>query len=177
MDERETGLFTDRIPPHNLEAEQAVLGAILLENEAIAAAMEHVTPDDFYRAAHQRIFEAMVQLSEESEPVDLVTLSTRLKDQGLLEEVGGIGYLTELANSVPTAANVAYYARIIEEKAMLRRLIRTATQSAACGCAAAEGVRELMVEAEGRILEICNRRGEGFGSIRDVLVDVFERVE
>ena len=177
MDERETGLFTDRIPPHNLEAEQAVLGAILLENEAIAAAMEHVTPDDFYRAAHQRIFEAMVQLSEESEPVDLVTLSTRLKDQGLLEEVGGIGYLTELANSVPTAANVAYYARIIEEKAMLRRLIRTATQIAASGYSAAEDVRELISEAERRILEISNRRGEGFVSIRDVLMDVFERVE
>jgi len=177
MNDRETGLFTDRIPPHNLEAEQAVLGAILLENDAIAAAMEHVTPDDFYRAAHQRIFEAMVQLFEESEPVDLVTLSTRLKDQGLLEEVGGIGYLTELANSVPTAANVGYYARIIEEKAMLRRLIRTATQIAASGYAAAEDVRELISEAERRILEISNRRGEGFVPIRDVLMDVFERVE
>src|SRR5690554_3475611 len=114
MDAMES-LFVDRVPPHNLEAEQAVLGAILLENDALISAVELVGPEDFYRAAHQRIFETMVRLSEEAEPIDLITLSTRLKDQGLLEEVGGIGYLTELANSVPTAANVAYYAQIIEE--------------------------------------------------------------
>lgn len=177
MDERETSLFMDRVPPHNLEAEQAVLGAILLESDALVAAAEHIGPEDFYRAAHQRIFEAMVQLSEEAEPVDLVTLSTRLKDQGLLEEVGGIGYLTELANSVPTAANVAYYAQIIEEKSLLRRLIRTATQIASSGYTAGEDVRELISDAERRILEISGRRGEGFVSIRDVLMDVFERVE
>lgn len=177
MDARETGLFMDRIPPHNLEAEQAVLGAILLENDAIVAAAEHIGPEDFYRAAHQRIFEAMLQLNDEAEPVDLITLSTRLKDQDLLEEVGGIGYLTELANAVPTAANVAHYAQIIEEKALLRRLIRTATQIASSGYAGAEDVRELISDAERRILEISGRRSEGFVPIRDVLMDVFERVE
>jgi replicative DNA helicase len=177
MDERDTGLFLDRIPPHNMEAEQAVLGAILLDNDAIVAAMEHIGPEDFYRAAHQRIFEAMVELFDEAEPVDLVTLSTRLKDRGLLEEVGGIGYLTELANGVPTAANVAYYAEIIEEKSMLRRLIRTATQIVSSGYAGADDVHELISDAERRILEISGRRGEGFVPIRDVLMDVFERVE
>jgi replicative DNA helicase len=177
MDERDTGLFLDRIPPHNMEAEQAVLGAILLDNDAIVAAMEHIGPEDFYRAAHQRIYEAMVELFDEAEPVDLVTLSTRLKDRGLLEEVGGIGYLTELANGVPTAANVAYYAQIIEEKSMLRRLIRTATQIVSSGYAGADDVHELISDAERRILEISGRRGEGFVPIRDVLMDVFERVE
>lgn len=176
MDAMES-LFVDRVPPHNLEAEQAVLGAILLENDALISAVELVGPEDFYRAAHQRIFETMVRLSEEAEPIDLITLSTRLKDQGLLEEVGGIGYLTELANSVPTAANVAYYAQIIEEKSLLRKLIRTATQIAGSGYASTEDVRELINDAERQILEISGRRGEGFIPIRDVLMDVFERVE
>jgi len=171
------GMFMDRIPPQNVEAEQAVLGAILLDGEALLVVMERVVPEDFYRAAHQHIFEAMIRLNDENEPVDLITLSTKLQDQGLLNEVGGIGYITELANSVPTAANAGYYAELIEEKAMLRKLIRAATQIASSGYASAEDVGELIGDAERRILEISGRRGDGFTSIRDVLMEVFERVE
>ncbi len=121
-------LFMDRIPPQNIEAEQAVLGAILLDGDALVTAMERVTSDDFYRGAHQRIYEAMIEIAEANEPVDLITLTARLQDKKQLEEVGGISYLSELANAVPTAANVDYYAQIVEEKSMLRRLIRAATQ-------------------------------------------------
>ncbi len=171
------GMFVDRVAPQNLEAEQAVLGAILLEGEALIVASERLVPEDLYRAAHQHIFEAMLGLGEAGEPVDLITLSTKLANVGLLEEVGGIGYLTELANAVPTAANVGYYAQIIEEKAMLRKLIRAATQIASDGYTSTDDVGELISDAERRILELSGRRGEGFIAIRDVLMEVFERVE
>ncbi len=171
-------LFFDRIPPQNVEAEQAVLGAILLDAEALVGVMERIGSEDFYRASHQRIFEAMVELAEDNEPVDLVTLTARLKDKQQLDEVGGVSYLTELANAVPTAANVDYYAQIVEEKSMLRRLIRAATQIASNGYTGADDVGELINEAERRIMEISQRRSaSGFVSIRDVLMEVFDRVE
>jgi replicative DNA helicase len=171
-------MLFDRVPPQNLEAEQAVLGAILLDSEALITAMERISSEDFYRGSHQRIFEAMVELAEENEPVDLITLISRLQDKQQLEEVGGVSYLTELANAVPTSANVDYYAQIVEEKSMLRRLIRAATQIVSNGYSSAEDVGELLNEAEQRILEISQRRsGSGFVAIRDVLMEVFERVE
>ncbi|MBU5441914.1 replicative DNA helicase [Paenibacillus sp. MSJ-34] len=172
------GQFFDRIPPQNLEAEQAVLGAVLLQSEALITAMERVRSEDFYLTEHQLIFEAMVQLGEENQPIDLVTLTTKLRDKQQLEDVGNVTYLTKLANAVPTAANVDYYAQIIEEKSMLRRLIRTATQIVSDGYAGGEDVGGMLSDAERRILEISNRRsGSGFIAIRDVLMEVFERVE
>lgn len=171
-------LLEGRIPPQNLEAEQAVLGAILLEAEALVSAMEKLTPDDFYSVSHQRIYEVMVSLADDNEPIDLITLTSRLSDLGQMEEVGGPLYLAKLANSVPTAANVEYYAQIVEEKSMLRRLIRTATQIVSSGYATEDDVGVLLSDAEQRILEISNRRAaHGFISIRDVLMEVFERVE
>jgi replicative DNA helicase len=125
-------MMFDRIPPQNLEAEQAVLGAILLESEALITAMEKLRADDFYSVSHQRIYDVMVALNDDSEPIDLVTLTARLQDLGQMDEIGGVSYLAKLANSVPTAANVEYYAQIVEEKAILRRLIRTATQIVCC---------------------------------------------
>ncbi|WP_199616939.1 replicative DNA helicase [Paenibacillus alkalitolerans] len=168
----------DRIPPQNLEAEQAVLGAVLLDSVTLITVMELLRPEDFYREAHRRIYESMVDLNGENEPVDLITLATKLQSKQQLEEVGGIKYLTELASAVPTAANVHYYAKIVEEKAILRKLIRTATEIVTNGYAGAEDVQDLLGEAEQRILEISNRKsGSGFVSIRDVLMEVFERVE
>ncbi|WP_106769612.1 replicative DNA helicase [Paenibacillus faecalis] len=171
-------LYFDRIPPQNLEAEQAVLGAVLLQSEALITAMERVQTEDFYDKTHQMIYEVMVQLGEENQPIDLVTLTSRLQDKGQLEEIGGVSYLAKLANAVPTAANVDYYAQIIEEKSMLRRLIRTATQIVSEGYTAGDDVSGMLSEAERRILEISNRRtGSGFIAIRDVLMEVFEKVE
>lgn len=171
-------LYFDRVPPQNLEAEQAVLGAVLLQSEALITAMERVQTEDFYDKTHQMIYEVMVQLGEENQPIDLVTLTSRLQDKGQLEEIGGVSYLAKLARAVPTAANVDYYAQIIEEKSMLRRLIRTATQIVSEGYTGGEDVSGMLSEAERRILEISNRRtGSGFIAIRDVLMEVFEKVE
>ncbi|GGF94056.1 replicative DNA helicase [Paenibacillus abyssi] len=173
-----TDLMFDRVPPQNLEAEQAVLGAVLLQGEALITAMERVRSEDFYSVPHQLIFEAMIELGENSQPIDLVTLTAYLQDRQQLEEIGGVSYLAKLVGGVPTAANVDYYAQIVEEKSMLRRLIRTATQIVSNGYAAAEDVGMLLNEAEQKIMELSNRRASsGFISIRDVLMEVFERVE
>lgn len=178
MSTMSTELMFDRVPPQNIEAEQAVIGAILLQPEALITAMERVRSEDFYSSGHQRIYEAMIELGEGNQPIDLITLTAHLQDQGLLEEIGGVSYLAKLANAVPTAANVDYYAQIVEEKSMLRRLIRTATNIVTDGYANAEDVSVLLSDAEKKILEISNRRSSsGFVSIRDVLMEVFEKVE
>jgi replicative DNA helicase len=114
-----------RVPPQNLEAESSVLGAILLENEAISRALEIVKPDDFYRQSHQKIFRAMIKLADSREPIDLITLSEFLNGRGDLEPVGGSAYLAALNDFTPTAVNIAYYARIVKDKADARRLINT----------------------------------------------------
>jgi len=174
----DTELMFDRVPPQNVEAEQAVIGAVLLQPEALITAMERIRSEDFYSVAHQRIYEAMIELGESNQPVDLITLTAHLQDQGLLEEIGGVSYLAKVANAVPTAANVDYYAQIVEEKSMLRRLIRTATNIVTDGYANSEDVAVLLSDAEKKILEISNRRSSsGFISIRDVLMEVFEKVE
>ncbi|TYP75363.1 replicative DNA helicase [Paenibacillus methanolicus] len=171
-------LMFDRVPPQNTEAEQAVLGAVLIQAESLVTAMERLRSEDFYTPSHQLIYEAMVELGEANQPIDLVTLTAHLQGKQQLEEVGGVSYLAKLAGAVPTAANVDYYAQIVEEKSLLRRLIRTATQIVSNGYAAAEDVGIMLNEAEQRILELSNRRSSsGFVSIRDVLMEAFERVE
>ncbi|MBN3524277.1 replicative DNA helicase [Paenibacillus apiarius] len=171
-------MLVDRVPPQNVEAEQAVLGAILLQSEALITSMERVQSEDFYNPAHQMIYEAMIELGEDNQPIDLVTLTAKLQGKQQLEDIGGVSYLTKLANAVPTAANVDYYAQIIEEKSMMRRLIRTATQIVSEGYTGGDDVSGLLSDAERRILEISNRRSSsGFIAIKDVLMEVYEKVE
>jgi len=171
-------LFLDRIPPQNIEAEQAVLGAILLEMDSLIKVMEILTPEDFYRGAHHKIYRAMTEVAETDEPVDLITITANLQKNKLLEEVGGVSYLTDLTNAVPTAANVEYYAKIIEEKAVLRRLIKAATEIASTGYAGSEDIGELIGDAEKKIFEISKKRSnDGFVSIKDVLMETLDRIE
>lgn len=148
----------DRVPPQNIEAEQAVLGAMLLEREAIAKVMEKLRSEDFYREAHKVIFNAMLELYNRNEAVDLVTVTEVLKKNGKLEDVGGIAYVTSLANSVPTAANVVYHAGIVEEKSILRQLVRSATEIAELGYEGSEDVSDIIDSAEKKILDISNRK-------------------
>ncbi len=171
-------LFADRIPPQNIEAEQAVLGAIFLTDEALVTAMERLVPEDFYRAAHQRIFQVMIDLAERGEPVDLVTVTAELQKRKWLEEIGGVAYLADLANAVPTAANVEHYSKIVEEKSILRRLIKVATNITADGYASEAEVDDILDEAEKKILEISQRKHtSGFVSIKDVLIETYDRIE
>ncbi|MED4163373.1 DnaB-like helicase N-terminal domain-containing protein, partial [Halalkalibacterium halodurans] len=151
-------LFADRTPPQNIEAEQAVLGAIFLEDHALVTASERLAPEDFYRAAHQRIYQVMLDLAEKGEPVDLVTVTAELQDRKALDDVGGVAYLGDLANAVPTAANVEYYSKIVEEKSLLRRLIRVATNIAQEGYASEEEVDAILDDAEKTILDVAQRK-------------------
>ncbi len=168
----------DRIPPHNIEAEQAVLGAIFLQPASLTLASELLIPEDFYRAAHQKIYNAMLDLSDKGEPVDLVTVTTELADVNLLEEIGGVSYLSDLANSVPTAANIEYYSKIVEEKSILRRLIRTATTIAQDGYSREDEVEVVLNEAEKTIMEVAQRKNAGaFKNIKDVLVETYDNIE
>ncbi|WP_082232016.1 replicative DNA helicase [Halobacillus massiliensis] len=171
-------LFNDRTPPHNIEAEQAVLGAVFLEPDAMSTAAEFLLPDDFYRASHQRIFEVMLTLSDRGEPIDLVTVTAALSNNKVLEEVGGVSYLSDIANSVPTAANVSYYTKIVSEKSTLRGLIRTATNIVTSGFAEEENIEDVLNAAEKDILEVSQRKNSGsFKNIKDVLIDVYDNIE
>ena len=118
----------ERVPPHNLDAEQSALGSMMLERSALEKAQEILSEEDFYRPAHQQVFDALVSLSEKDEPADLITLQEELRSRGKLDGVGGTEYLMSLVESVPTAANVEYYARIVEQKSVLRKLIAAATE-------------------------------------------------
>lgn len=168
----------DRVPPQNIEAEQAVLGAMLLEREAIAKVMEKLRSEDFYREAHKVIFNAMLELYNRNEAVDLVTVTEVLKKNGKLEDVGGIAYVTSLANSVPTAANVVYHAGIVEEKSILRQLVRSATEIAELGYEGSEDVSDIIDSAEKKILDISNRKKDtDFVPINNIVMDSFKDLE
>ena len=167
----------DRIPPQNIEAEQSVLGAMLIEREAISKAAEALRPQDFYREAHRLVFGAMMELFNKNEAVDMVTVTEVLRRDDKLEAAGGIAYVTALANSVPTAANVSYHARIVEEKALLRQLINTATHIAGMGYEAADEVANILDSAEKMMLEVSNRRGgQDFAAVKTIIFDVFDKV-
>ncbi|KQL41501.1 MULTISPECIES: replicative DNA helicase [Bacillaceae] len=171
-------LLNDRTPPQNIEAEQAVLGAILLDSEALISTSERLLPDDFYRAAHQKIFEAMLKIASRNEPLDVITLTSELANQGVLEEVGGVSYLNDLLASVPTASNVEYYAKSVEEKSTLRRLIRTATNIVTESYAPDTPVDVVLNEAEKSILKVAQRTNvSGFQSIKDVVFTTFSKIE
>jgi replicative DNA helicase len=170
--------IADRTPPQNIEAEQAVLGSIFIEDQALITATDRLIPEDFYRAAHQRIFTVMLDLSAKGEPVDLVTVTSELQTKKWLEEIGGVSYLSDLANAVPTAANATYYGQIVEEKSLLRRLIRVATNITSEGYAADEDVDSILNDAEKSILEVARKKNSGeFVNIKDVLVEAFDKIE
>lgn len=168
----------EKIPPQNLDAEQSTLGSMLLEKEAIYKGAELLRPDDFYREAHRVIFEVVVSLANKGEPVDMITVSEELKQRGMLDKVGGVAYLTQLANFVPTAANVEHYARIVAEKSLLRSIISVATNIVKMGYEGSEEVDVILDRAEKDIFEISQKRNiKGFVSLRSILVETFERIE
>lgn len=170
--------FMDRVPPHNHEAEQSVIGAIFLEPQALITAAEVLVPEDFYRTAHQLIFHTMIRLSDQGKAIDVVTVTEELSAKKELEDVGGIAYLSELANAVPTAANIVYYARIVEEKALLRRLIRVATSIVEDGFTREDEVAAVLSEAEKKMMDVSSRKNAGdFQNIKDVLVQTYDNIE
>ena len=143
-----------KLPPQSLEAEQSVIGAILIENEAILKAIEIVRPEDFYREAHRQIFQSMIELFEKNEPADLITLTEHLRKKNKIEDIGGASYLASVCEQIPTAANVEYYAKIVKGKSVLRKLIHAATEIAGRGYTDQEDIEELLDFAEKTIFDI-----------------------
>lgn len=167
-----------KVPPQSLEAEQSVLGALMLEPEAGSSVFGILQPDDFYRDNHRLIFEAIRDLSERGDPVDLVSVAETLRQSGRLEQVGGIATISQMARSVPSAVNVDYYARIVAEKSLLRQLIRTAGKIADKGYEPGEEATSLLEEAEKMIMDLSQRQiKDGFESIRNILLNTFEKIE
>jgi replicative DNA helicase len=174
----ETDLSSHKLPPQNLEAEQSVLGGILIENEAINRVMEILDPDDFYRDAHRKIFNALINLSERDEPADLITLTNELRKIDQLDSIGGASYLASLIDSVPTAANIEYYAKIVKEKSILRKLIQTSTEIITQSYEDRGDVEVFLDEAERAIFDISEKRVRpSFFSIRDVVKESFKTIE
>ena len=172
------GQMLDRIPPQNLDAERSTLGAMFLEKEAIFRAMEILRPDDFYKDAHRLIYQTVIDLTNRGEPVDLVTVTEELRQKNLLEKIGGVTYLTELAGCVPTAAHIEYYARIVEEKSLLRQLIHAATEIVTLGYDAQDEVNNIIDRAEHLIFSIANRRsGRTVVNLKNILIETFEQIE
>jgi replicative DNA helicase len=167
-----------RVPPQNIEAEQSVLGAILLDNEAINQSVEILTVEDFYRESHREIFRAMVMLTDRNQPVDAITLTDTLRTAGVLEAIGGVGYIAELAACVPTAANASHYARIVRERAVLRSLASVSTEIAAGAYDAPANVDEYLDEAEHKIFEISERRiRQSFHSMTELTRESLKLIE
>lgn len=171
-------VWQDKIPPQDIEAEQAVLGAIFLDSDTLIDAMEIVTPRSFYRRSHQIIFQSMIQLSNRGEAIDLVTLKAEIEKSNALEDIGGISYLSELSQSTPSSTSVSYYAKIVDDKSLLRQLIQTANQIVVKSFEQGEEVQAIVDEAERSILEVSEKRNStGFQSIADVLNQSIETID
>ena len=171
-------LASHKLPPQNIEAEQSILGGILIENRAINKVMEILTDDDFYRDAHRKIYNAIINLSERDEPADLITLTNELRKMDQLDSIGGASYVASLIDLVPTAANIEYYAKIVREKSILRRLIQTSTEIITQGYEDHGDVEGFLDEAERAIFEISEKRVKpSFYPIRDIVKESFKTLE
>jgi replicative DNA helicase len=172
------GELSAYVPPQSIEAEQSTLGAMLIDRMAVEKVTELLKSDDFYRDAHQALFEVITTLAERNEPVDLITVTEELKNRDKLDAVGGMSYLTALFDTVPTAANVEFYAKIVEEKAILRRLIEAALEIIGVARGEVDNVNEVIDQAERAIFSVSQqRRADYFAQLRTLLIDVYDKAE
>ena len=167
-----------KIPPHDEEAEQAVLGSMLLDKNAVVKGIEILKPSDFYRADNATIFEACLNIYNKGEAIDTITISNELTTMGKLDAVGGLEYIAKLPEAVPTTANVEKYIKIVEEKSLLRSLIKSANDMIALGYNQNEEVENIMDRAEQTIFELIQRKSQqGYSSIKDVLVESLNEIQ
>ena len=174
----ESNLSLDKLPPQNLEAEQSVLGAVLLDNNALYTAFELITQDDFYKDSNRKIFVAMTELLEKNEPIDIITLAEHLRNKGDLDTVGGTQYLTSLVSAIPTSANVRFHSKIVREKSMVRGLLRSVTDIARNVYETDQDAEELIDYAEKTIFDLSEKRiSPSFSVLKDVIKDSFQMIE
>jgi replicative DNA helicase len=176
--ERPAGARGLQVPPHSIEAEESVLGAVLLSADAANIALETLKAEDFYRPAHQQVFEAVHTLFDANEPIDAVTVSEMLRREGALERLGGVAFLTRLLDTVPTTSNVDYYAGIVEEHALRRRLMRVGGTIGGIASEMSEPIADVIDRAEQEVFQVAERRvGEGLAPIDPLLGPAIERAE
>ena len=167
-----------KVPPHDIEAEQAVIGSMLTDKDAVVEAIEVLKPDDFYRQDNKTIYEAILNLYNRAEPIDIITVKAELTSLGKLEAVGGLEYIAILPDKVPTTANVDKYIKIVEEKSILRNLIKAANELIDLGYAENEEIDNIMDRAEKRIFEISQGKNQkGYSALKDILVESFAEIE
>ncbi|OHA62581.1 MAG: replicative DNA helicase [Candidatus Wildermuthbacteria bacterium GWA2_46_15] len=170
--------ISEKLPPQNLEAEQSALGCLLIDQNAIIKVVDFLKPRDFYRAIHHEIYQAMMELFERNEPIDLLSVSSRLKEKEKLEGIGGTSYLTQLVNAVPTAAHTLNYAQIVQRKRILRDLIDASHEINQMGYDESEDVEVLLDQAERKIFSITQKSlSQKFLSIKESLEEAFERID
>ena len=170
--------INDKLPPQNIEAEKSLLGSLVLDKNAIIKVADYLQSKDFYKQKHQQIYQAILELFEKGEPVDLLAVSTRLKEKNLLKEIGGNGYLTELINTVPTATHISNYAKIVQRKRILRDLISSSQEINIIGHNEQEDIDVLLDQAEQRIFSIAQKSlTQRFIPIKDGIEDAFERID
>jgi len=175
---KNTDVHLDRLPPQNLEAEQSVIGAILIDNDALPKTLEILDSGDFYKLSHRKIFNAMTELFERNEPIDLITLTDILKKKDEIEAIGGVSYLSSLIHMLPTAANIKYHAHIVREKALVRGLLRSANDIASKVYEDNLDAEDLVDYAEKSIFEISDKRIKvSFVTLKEVIKDSFEMIE
>ena len=179
LKDQSTAFSSGRVPPHHLEAERSVLGAVLINNESIYRILElGLEARDFYREAHQRIFEVVISLSERGEPVDLITVSASLRDRGWFDQVGGSELLTSLFDDTFAVGNVMHYARIVRDKAIIRRMLQTTAEIAADAFDGVEDVESFLDEAERRVFSVSDSKlTKAFSSMQEVLVQNMHTIE
>lgn len=167
-----------RIPPHDIEAEQAIIGSMLTDKDAVIAAVEVLQEQDFYREDNKIIYSAILNLYNRAEPIDIITLKAELKSMGKFEAVGGLEYIVQLPDKVPTTSNVEQYIKIVEEKSMLRALIKTADELITLGYDPTQEVEQVIDTAEKKIFQVMQKKNQkGYSSIKDILVDTFTQLE
>ncbi|MBI4683866.1 MAG: replicative DNA helicase [Nitrospirae bacterium] len=175
---RTTDSLLDKLPPQNIEAEQSVLGAVMLENDALPTIIELISRDDFYKESHRKIFDAMIELFEKNQPIDLITVAEELRKRNDIDTAGGESYLSALASQVPTAANIKYHSKIIREKALMRSLIKSTSEIATKVYEDSLDADELVDHAERIIFDIADKRIKtSFVSLKDLLKGSFETIE
>ncbi len=168
----------DKLPPQNTEAEQCLLGCLMLDKDAIVKVVDFIKSEDFYKGIHQDIYQAMAELYERSDPIDILSVSARLKERNKLEDIGGSAYLTSLINTVPTATHVSNYAKIVRQKKILRDLISASHEIGLSAFDEAEDVDVLLDKAEKTVFSIGQRAlTQTFIPIKDILSDTFERID
>ena len=175
---KEINVHLEKIPPQNLDAEQSILGAILIDNEALPKVLEILDPGDFYKLTHKKIFNAMTDLFDKNEPIDLITLTDQLKRKDELDAIGGLSYLSSLVDMTPTSANIRYHSKIVREKALLRGLIQSAQEMSTKVYEDNLDAEDLVDYAEKAIFNISDKKIKAsFVTLKDVIKDSFEMIE